>query len=97
MTQSSRKANQQSREKTKSKKKKRKKSHFFLNFFIVLLLLGGLAWFASSDFFAIDKISVIHNNNYTKDEIIAMSEVKTGRNIFWLSQMPWKGIPILIR
>jgi cell division protein FtsQ len=83
MTQNSRKTNQRSREKTQSKKKKRKKSHFFLKFFITLLLLGGLTWFASSDFFAIDKISVIHNNNYTKDEIIAMSEVQTGKNIFW--------------
>jgi len=83
MTQSSTKANQRPAEKTQKKKKKRKKSHFFLNFFIVLLLLGGLAWFASSDFFAIDKISVLHNNNYTKDEIVAMSEVKKGTNIFW--------------
>jgi cell division protein FtsQ len=83
MTQISRKASQRSKENTQSKKKRRKKSHFFLNFFIVLLLLGGLAWFVSSDFFAIDKISVIHNNNYTKDEIISMSEVKKGKNIFW--------------
>jgi cell division septal protein FtsQ len=81
MTQKNIKTNQRSKGNTPNKKKRRKKSHFFLNFFIVLLLIGGLAWFVSSDFFAIDKISVIHNNNYTKDEIIAMSEIKTGRNL----------------
>jgi cell division protein FtsQ len=67
----------------KKKRKKRKKSHFFLNFFIVLLLLAGLGWFLSSDFFAIDKVSVLHNNNYTKEEIIDMSGIKMGQNIFW--------------
>lgn len=84
MMQKSGKANGRPRENTqKSKRKRRKKSHFFRNFFIVLLLLGGLGWFASSDFFAIDKISVIHNNNYTKEEIIAMSEIEMGGNLFW--------------
>jgi cell division protein FtsQ len=66
----------------KKKKRKRRKKHFFLNFILVLLLLGGIGWFLSSDFFAIDKISVLHNNNYTKDEIVKMSKIKTGENIF---------------
>jgi len=83
MTQNNKRSSHQSIENTPNKKKRRKKSHFFLNFFIVLLFIGGMAWFVSSDFFAIDQISVIHNNNYTKDEIIAMSEVETGKNLFW--------------
>jgi cell division protein FtsQ len=67
----------------KKRRKRRKKSHFFLNFFIVLALLAGLGFFAASDFFAIDRISVVHNKNYTKDEIVALSEITTGKNIFW--------------
>lgn len=71
-------------EKSKNKKRKRRrKSHFFLNLFISFILLMGLGWFVSSDFFAIDKISVIHNNNYTKEETVALSKIKTGQNIFW--------------
>lgn len=84
MTQKSGKINGKSRENPqKKKRKRRKKSHFFLNFFIVILLLAGLGWFLSSDFFAIDKIAVIHNNNYTKQEITDMSKIKKGENIFW--------------
>ncbi len=66
------------------KRKKRKKKHYLLKFTIVVLLLGGLGWFMSSDFFAIDKISVSHNNNYTKDEIVKLSGIKEGSNLFAL-------------
>ena len=84
MTETKRINNRKLEEKSKSKKrKKRRKSHFFLNLFLSLLLLAGLGWFVSSDFFAIDKISVIHNHNYTKQEIIALSKITTGKNIFW--------------
>lgn len=64
------------------KRKKRKKKHYLLKFCITLLVLAGLGWFLSSNFFAIDKISVQHNNNYTKDEIVKISGIKTGGNIF---------------
>lgn len=84
MTQTRRKARRRSESGSQTtKRKRRKKSHFFLNLFIGILVLIGLGWFISSDFFAIDKISVIHNNNYTKDEIVALSKIKTGKNIFW--------------
>lgn len=76
------KTNKSKENQQKKKRKRRRKKHFFLNFFLVLLLLAGIGWFLSSDFFAIDKISVLHNNNYTKDEIVKMSKIKTGGNIF---------------
>jgi cell division protein FtsQ len=84
MTQRKKRTTRKGEEATQNKKRKRrKKSHFFLNFFIVIAVLAGMVVFAASDFFAIDKVAVIHNNNYTKDEIVALSKIKTGENIFW--------------
>jgi len=84
MTQKNSKVSERTAAKPRKKKgKKRRKSHFFLNFFIVLLCLGALGWFLSSNFFAIDNVTVRNNNNYTKAEIVSMSEIKMGENIFW--------------
>jgi cell division protein FtsQ len=67
---------------TQKKKKKRKKKRYLLKFFLFLCAAAALGAFLASDFFAVDNISVLHNNNYTKQEIVEMSGIKAGTNLF---------------
>jgi len=64
------------------KRKKRKKKHYFLKFLIVIAAGTGLFFFMSSDYFNIDSINVKGNDNYTKEQIIQMSGIRKGDNIF---------------
>ena len=70
------------------KRKKRKKKRYLLKFFLFLCAAAAIGVFLASDFFAVDQISVLHNNNYTKQEIVEMSGVQTGTNLFafWFSK-----------
>lgn len=64
------------------KKKKRKKKRYLLKFLVFLIFAVCLGAFLASDFFGIDRISVNNNNNYTKQEIVEMSGIKEGTNLF---------------
>lgn len=67
------------------KKKKRKKKRYFLKFCILVALCVGMYYFLTSHFFDIQKIKVENNNYYTSEQIIEMTGLKTGKNLFEIS------------
>ncbi len=67
--------------KTKKKKRRRKK-HPLLRFLIFCLFIAGMWFFAKSDFFTVTKIEVTGNRYYTKAQVIELSGLKTGYNLF---------------
>ena len=68
------------------KKKRRRRSYFFLKLFFLLLGIGCLAAIAFSPLFTIKNIEVEGNRFYTDQQIINMSEAKTGGNLFLNAQ-----------
>ncbi|WP_324824650.1 cell division protein FtsQ/DivIB [Sinanaerobacter sp. ZZT-01] len=64
------------------KKKKRKKKRYLLKTFIFFVIMIGMYYFLTSSFFDIQKISVKENNYYTAEQIIRLSKIKVGKNIF---------------
>lgn len=69
------------------KKKVRKKKHYLLRFLVFVCVCIGLVMFLRSDFFKVKTIEVKGNNYYTAEQVLNLSEAKTGENIFW-SKMP---------
>lgn len=67
------------------KKKKRKKKRYFLKFCIFVALCVGMYYFFTSDIFDIQKIKVENNAYYTVEQVVEMSGLKTGKNIFKVS------------
>jgi cell division protein FtsQ len=67
------------------KKKKRRKKHYLLKGFIVLLALFGAYKLFTSPLFDIQSIEVENNDYYTSEQIIAMTGVSPGENIFRIS------------
>lgn len=69
----------------KRKRKKRKKKRYLLKFCITLILLGAVYVFLSSSFFDISEIKIYKNEHYTPEQIVEISGVKKGDNLFKLS------------
>jgi cell division protein FtsQ len=67
------------------KKKKRRKKHYLLKCFIVLLALFGSYKLLTSPLFDIQRIDVENNEYYTSEQIIALTGVGLGENIFRVS------------
>ena len=67
------------------KKKKRRKKHYFLRFLIFCAIVAGGIAFMLSDFFMVTKIEVEGNKYYTQAQVVEMSGLKTGYNIFKMS------------
>ena len=68
---------------SKKKKKKRRKKHYLLRFLVVVAIVAGLYKFVSSDFFRVTEIQVAGNRYYTASQIIEISGLQTGYNIFF--------------
>lgn len=68
------------------KKKKHRRSFFFLKLFLLLVAAGAVIGFALSPVFTIKNVEVEGNRFYTAEQIINMSEVKTGGNLFLNAQ-----------
>ncbi|MBR5641705.1 MAG: FtsQ-type POTRA domain-containing protein [Firmicutes bacterium] len=68
---------------TSKKKKKRRRKHYFLRFCIFCALLFGLYYFLNSDFFAVREFEVTGNQYYTPAQIIEMSGLQSGVNMFF--------------
>ena len=64
------------------KRKKRKKKRYFLKILITLAVLVGLYFFATSSVFGIDKFKVEGNSHYTPEQIVEMTGIKEGDNLF---------------
>ncbi len=69
----------------KHKNKRRRKRYLLLKILLLSAFCAGAYYFASSSFFDIDKLTVKDNNHYTAQQIIDISEAKTGGNLFRLS------------
>ena len=68
---------------TSKKKKKRRRKHYFLRFCIFCARLFGLYYFLNSDFFAVREFEVTGNQYYTPAQIIEMSGLQSGVNMFF--------------
>ena len=64
------------------RKKKRRKKHYLLRLLLIAALCAGAYYWITSPFFDVQNIEVENNSYYTKVQIIAKSEAKTGQNIF---------------
>ena len=67
----------------KKKKKKRKKKHYFLRFLIFCAVIGGIFYALQSSLFYVRDIYVEGNRFYTPAQIIEMSGLQTGKNMFF--------------
>lgn len=76
-------APEQTAQKPSKKKKKRRRKHYFLRFCIFCALVFGLYYFLNSDFFAVRKFEVSGNQYYTPAQIIEMSGLQSGVNLFF--------------
>ncbi|HZK02476.1 MAG TPA: FtsQ-type POTRA domain-containing protein [Anaerovoracaceae bacterium] len=68
----------------KIKRKKRRKKHYLLKFILIVSLGAGMYYFAMSPLFNVHKIVVKNNVFYDKQQIIEISGIKQGRNLFKL-------------
>lgn len=71
----------------KRKKKRRKKKRYLLKFIIFLILCTALYFAVHIDYFNVDGIAVVGNTEVSDEEVIKLSELKTGENIFDVH--PW--------
>lgn len=74
---------QTSEQKPVKKKKKRKKKHYFLRFLIFCIVVGGFFYALQSPLFYVKTIDVEGNRFYTPAQIIEMSGLTTGKNMFF--------------
>lgn len=73
---------QQEFPKNKRRKKKRKKKHYLLRFIVLITLLVGLYFLLTSHLFDIQKVTVEGNSYFTSEQILSISEIKIGNNLF---------------
>lgn len=72
------------------RKKRRRKKRYLLKFLIFVLICTGIYFAVHIDYFSIDGIAVAGNKEISDEEIIKLSEIKTGDNLFdvhpWFAQ-----------
>lgn len=64
------------------KKKKRRKKRYLLKFFIFLIICIGGYFLLHIEYFTVDGITIAGNKDIPDKEILKLSELKTGENIF---------------
>ncbi len=74
----------------KSKKRRRRKKHPFLRFLLFCAFCVGMYFFIRSDFFTVTKIEVSGNRYYTKAQVVEISGLKTGYNLFEMKTLDAK-------
>ncbi|MDO5331348.1 MAG: FtsQ-type POTRA domain-containing protein [Bacillota bacterium] len=70
-------------EQPKKKKKKRKKKHYLLRFVIFIAVVVGIIVLMRSSLFFVQTIEVAGNEFYTPAQVIEMSGLPTGKNLFF--------------
>lgn len=78
------------RRRKKRKRKKRRKKHYVLRFVLFCAVVLGAIVFLRSDFFTVELIKVENNSIITEDQILEMSGLETGQNIFHSSSLKAK-------
>ena len=80
------------KKKKEIKKLKRKKriNIIIKSLVLLVILVGGCAFALTSPIFNIKTIEVLNNNIVSSEEIISLSELKTGENIFQFSKIKTK-------
>lgn len=66
----------------KRRKKKRKKKRYLLKFTILVALATGLYFLLTSHLFDIQRITVADNAYFTPEQVVSISEIKIGENLF---------------
>ena len=74
------------KEKEKKKKKRRKIFRTIKALMIIFILIGGIAYFLLSPIFNITNIKVDGNEKISSEEIISLSQLKKGENIFKINK-----------
>jgi len=64
------------------KKRKRRKKRYGLRLLIIIILCVALYFVLHIDYFKIDGIAVVGNKEITDEQIIELSELKTGEDLF---------------
>ena len=64
------------------KKKKRRKKHYLLRLLIIAAVCVGLYFLAHIEYFNVDNVVVTGNREISDEEIIKLSGIKTGGNLF---------------
>ncbi len=67
----------------KKGKKKRKKKHYLLRFVILAAVMAGMYFLLKSPIFYVTKIQVVGNKYYTPSQVIELSGLETGKNLFF--------------
>lgn len=70
-------------EQAPKKKKKRKKKNYLLRFVIFVVLVVGIIFLMRSSLFYVKNIEVVGNQFYTPAQVIEMSGLTTGKNLFF--------------
>jgi len=65
-----------------TKRKKRRKKRYLLRFILAAALCTGLYFVTHIDYFTINGIAVAGNDDVTDEEIVKLSEIEAGENIF---------------
>ncbi|MBO4991145.1 MAG: FtsQ-type POTRA domain-containing protein [Firmicutes bacterium] len=68
--------------KNKRRKKKRKKKHYLLKFILLVALATGLYFLLTSHLFDIQNITVVDNSYFTSEQVVSLSQIKIGENLF---------------
>ena len=79
--------NRENRTKKGIRKRRRRKKRYLLRFLIFLLLCTGLYLALHIDYFKINGIAVVGNKEVSDEEILALSELETGDDLFDVH--PW--------
>ena len=67
---------------TTVKKKKRRKKHYLLRLLVIAAVCAGLYFLMHIEYFNVDGIAVAGNNEISDEEIIKLSGIETGDNLF---------------
>lgn len=69
------------------KKKKRRKKRYLLRFLILILVCVGAYFLLHIEYFTVDGITIAGNKDISDKEILKLSELETGENIFDIHPM----------
>lgn len=64
------------------KKKRRRKKRYLLKFILLVLICVGIYFGVHIDYFKVDGIAIVGNEAISDEEILKLSELKAGENIF---------------